>query len=108
MYHNPTFNDPTPIEGTSIHESPWSQTKVVRALDFETAALLRVHLSDDFSASTSWQDLSARLKNKGFYLKTDGARVHLHDCHSHVEICSCTFLGYPSAQLDKRFTALAH
>lgn len=105
MYHAPDFRDPTPVPHDSIDESPWSQAKVVRALDQETAALLRVHLSEDFSCAESWLDLSTRLKNKGFYLKTDGSHVRLHDCHSRVQICSCSFLGYPSAQLETRFNA---
>lgn len=108
MYHAPDFRDPTPIQQDSFNETPWSQAKVVRALDVETAALLRAHLAEDFGHAESWGDLSNRLKNKGFYLKTDGSRVQLHDSHSHVHICSCRFLGYPSHQLESRFNARHH
>jgi len=108
MYHDPNFRPPSSSEGDRFEETPWSQARVVQDMDFETAALLRVHLSEDFSTSESWLDLSKRLKNKGFYLKTNGQKVHLHDCHSHVDICSCQFLGYPSRQLETRFNQAKH
>ena len=108
MYHEPEFRASTASQADSFEESPWSQTRVVRQMDVETAALLRVHLSEDFSPAGSWLDLSKRLKNKGFYLKTNGRNVHLHDCHSHVDICTCRFLGYPSRQLETRFNEIKH
>jgi|GEM_PF-3261702 len=108
MYHDPDFPQSRPSDVDRFDESPWSQARVVQQMDFETAALLRVHLSEDFSSSKSWLELSKRLKNKGFYLKTNGTNVHLHDCHSHVDICSCQFLGYPSRQLESRFNQTKH
>lgn len=108
MFHDPHIRPATPSDGSRFEETSWSQARVVRKMDFETAALLRVHLSEDFSKSESWMDLSKRLKDKGLYLKTNGRNVHLHDSHSHVDICSCQFLGYPSQQLESRFNQTKH
>lgn len=108
MFANQKFEDATPVVYDSFHENAWASTRVVRSLDVETAALLRMHLQEDFSDAASWSDLAQRLKNKGFYMKTDGATVRLHDCHSHVEICSCSFLGFPSSQLEARFNMVRH
>ena len=108
MFSNQNFDDGTPVPFDSYQESAWSSARVVRSLDVETAALLRMHMQDDFSNATCWQDLGERLKNKGFYLKTDGETVRLHDSHSHVEICSCSFLGFPSSQLEARFNETRH
>ena len=108
MFANPAFENAAPVVFDSYQESAWSSTRVVRSLDVETAALLRMHLNEDFSNASSWSDLSHRLKNKGFYLKTDGTSVRLHDRHSHVEICSCSFLGFPSLHLEGRFNTSHH
>lgn len=108
MFANPAFDDATPVVFDAYLESAWSSKRVVRSLDVETAALLRMHLHEDFTNASSWQDLSSRMKNKGFYLKTDGATVRLHDCHSHVEIGTCSFLGFPSSQLEARFNTVVH
>ena len=108
MYANDKFDSATPVAFDSFQESAWTSARVVRSLDVETAALLRIHLYEDFTSASSWQDLSTRLKNKGFYLKTNGHSVRMFDCHSQVEICSCSFLGHPSAQLEARFNTTHH
>lgn len=108
MFANENFENAAPVMIDSYQESAWSSARVVRSLDVETAALLRMHMYDDFSNASSWQDLCERLKNKGFYLKTDGSTVHMHDAHSQVDICSCSFLGFPSAQLEARFNETHH
>ncbi|MDG2339857.1 MAG: hypothetical protein P8L32_01495 [Paracoccaceae bacterium] len=79
MFANPAFEDASPVVVDHYLESAWSSARVVRSLDVETAALLRMHLHEDFTSAASWQDLSSRMKNKGFYFKTDGATVRLHD-----------------------------
>lgn len=108
MFANQNFDNAAPIAFDSFQESAWSSARVVPSLDVETAAMLRMHMHEDFSNALSWQDLSERLNNKGFYLKTDGTTVRIHDTHSHVEICTCSFLGFPSAQLEARFNETRH
>jgi len=93
-------------QDVSFKQSAWASAKVTDRLDTEMAVSLRMHLYDEFSKARSWFDLRRRLKSKGFYLKQEKNSVHLRDAYSNVDICSCRFLGFPSAQLTTRFAKL--
>ncbi|WP_209279379.1 hypothetical protein [Parasedimentitalea huanghaiensis] len=70
------------------------------------AVSLRTYVYDEFSKARSWLDLRRRLISKGFYLKQGKDSVRLRDAYSNVDICSCRFLGFPSAQLTTRFAEM--
>ncbi len=106
MFDKPQPGTAPRLAPHNAQPSAWSSARINRSLDQEMAALLRAHLVPDFDQAQNWADLAKRLRAKGFYLKTDGQRVRLHDCHSHVQICSCRFLGFPSARLEARFNRL--
>lgn len=78
--------------------------EAVQHMSAETAAKLRILLSEDFSAATSWQNLANMLLSKGYYMRFRDSDILIHDCHSHVRICSTQFLGYPANSLEDRFS----
>jgi hypothetical protein len=90
----------------SYKQSAWASAKLTERLDSEMAVSLRVHLHEEFLAARSWFDLRRRLIGKGFYLTQAGDSVRLRDAYSDVDICSCSFLGFPSAKLTSRFALL--
>ncbi len=102
---NMTRQDPALSLGqaTQFAQSAWASARVTKRLDSEMAMLLRSHLHFVFESAADWLDLSARLKDHGYYLKRYGSGTMICDSHSHVEICRCGFLGYPTAELSERF-----
>lgn len=68
-------------------------------MDVETAASLRCYLSGDFNAARSWDALVTTLSAKGFSLHFDGDRLVLVNDHTGVQLCTCTYLGFPFAEL---------
>lgn len=102
------FRNPFPILRKSKPAPKAPSARIVRKLNPETAAKLRLYLSDDFGTATSWQDLANKLLSKGFYLRFLDTDILVHDCHSHVRICSSQLLGYSSQQLESRFSATHH
>lgn len=93
-----------PVQRSSRSKKHVTPKRVVRSMNPETAAKLRILLNDDFSTATSWQDLGNKLLSKGFYLRTLDGDILIHDCHSHVRICSSQFLGYPSSVLEEKLS----
>lgn len=84
-------------------QSAWGNTSGVELMDSEMAASLRMHLHAVFSSATCWEDLSAQLRKRGFYLRAAKSRLWLCDCTTRAAICSCRFLGFPSHLLSSRF-----
>ncbi|MBY6141366.1 hypothetical protein KUV26_18155 [Leisingera daeponensis] len=86
--------------------SAWATARIHKRLDSEMAAQLRMLLAGSFQTARSWLELRKGLKQHGFYLCRSGLRLLLCDMHSHVEICSCRFLGFPAAVLEQRLGSL--
>lgn len=87
-------------------QTAWASARIHKRLDSEMAAQLRMLLSGVFEAAQSWLELRKGLKQHGFYLRRRGLRLFLCDIHSHVEICSCRYLGFPAAVLEQRLGRL--
>lgn len=83
-------------------QTAWANARIHKRLDSEMAAQLRMLLGDVFRSARNWLELRKELKQHGFYLRRKGLRLLLCDSHSHVEICSCRFLGFPVAMLEQR------
>ncbi|MFS4581389.1 hypothetical protein [Phaeobacter sp. C3_T13_0] len=96
---------PETVDATQgrIGESAWATARNGSRLDTEMAAQLRMVLSESFRTARSWLDLIRALRSKGFYLQQSEGRIRLRDAHSHIEICTCRFLGFPGAELEARF-----
>ncbi|APG45591.1 hypothetical protein [Phaeobacter porticola] len=90
---------------TGIGESAWASARTSSRLDAEMVAQLRMVLSESFRTAKNWLDLIRALRSKGFYLQRDQDRMRLRDANSHVEICTCRFLGFPGKELEARFGA---
>ncbi|MFV1464486.1 MULTISPECIES: hypothetical protein [unclassified Phaeobacter] len=89
----------------SSGETAWATARNGSRLDAEMAAQLRMVLSESFRTAKNWLDLIRALRSKGFYLERSDGRTRLRDAHSHVEICTCRFLGFPGKELEVRFGA---
>lgn len=70
-------------------------------MDFETSVYLRCHLAEDFTNTTSWDELIGRLFEKGFYLKFVNDRLVLVNEHTGVHLCTCRYLGFDFASLTR-------
>ncbi|ATG34276.1 MULTISPECIES: hypothetical protein [Phaeobacter] len=90
-------------EHISAGESAWATARNSSRLDAEMAAQLRMVLSESFRTAKTWLELIRALRIKGFYLERKDGRMRLRDAHSHVEICTCRFLGFPGGELETRF-----
>jgi len=87
----------------TFKQSGWASARTSNRWNTEMAVSLRMYLWEEFTKARSWLDLRRRLVSKGFYLKQEKNSVHLRDAYSNVDICSCRFLGFPSAQLTTKF-----
>ena len=87
----------------AMAQTAWSSASDQSRLDTEMVIQLRISLSPVFESATSWSELRSALQAKGFYMKRAKGHMHLYDGLSHVQICTCSFLGYPSETLDARF-----
>jgi hypothetical protein len=97
----------TPVPNGSFAPSAWTSARIFGRMDSEMAAWLRMHLFGAFSDAKNWDELNKKLHHFGFYLQRKGAQMWLLDCHSHVEICTCSFLGFPSSELKLRLGTVA-
>jgi hypothetical protein len=102
MFNRADFKDASAVS-IGTQQSGWASAREARQLDSEMAAMLRMHLHEDFSSADGWSDLKDRLKQKGFYLSAGNRGLRLRDTHSHVDICSSRFLGFPEQTLERRF-----
>ena len=93
-------------QDVTFKQSGWASARASNRWNSEMEVSLRMYLWEEFSKARSWLDLRRRLVSKGFYLKQVANSVHLRDAYSNVDICSCRFLGFPSAQLTSRFATM--
>lgn len=89
-------------------QASYASARITKELDPELGSWLRSHLSEVFTRSQTWEELTDKLRHRGFYLKRGDDHLWLSDSHSQIHICSCSFLGYPSTQLESRFGARFH
>ncbi len=100
MLHANTDDDAKPTD--PLAQSAWASQRIQRQIDSEMTALLRTHLATVFESAQDWDDLATKMAGRGYYLKPKDNALFVCDNHSHVEICRCGVLGYPSAQLKSR------
>ena len=91
-----------------MEQSACASARAANRLDSEMAAHLRMHLAKVFLSALNWAELEAALGERGFYLERYASKMWLCDCYSHVKICSCSFLGHPSALLETRLGTPPH
>jgi len=87
----------------AMQQTAWSSASDEDRMDTEMAIQLRILLTPPFQEATTWSELRSGLQDKGFYMKRTNGHMHLYDAQSHVKICTCGFLGFPSADLEQRF-----
>ncbi|MEM7596961.1 MAG: hypothetical protein AAF382_04630 [Pseudomonadota bacterium] len=66
---------------------------------------LKSRLLSDFLQSTTWTDLKARLKKRGFCLVASGGGLALHDRETGRRICNTAQLGFEYSKLVKKMRA---
>lgn len=87
----------------AMQQTAWSSASDQHRMDTEMAIQLRILLTPNFQEAKTWSELRSGLQNKGFYMKRTKGHMHLFDAQSHVKICTCAFLGFPSKDLEQRF-----
>lgn len=97
------FRKPSPVDNPQPASAKPAPACAIQSMSAETGLKLRLLLRDDFTAANSWGDLSNRLLEKGFYIRTQDGEILIHDCISHLKICSSQFIGCPSNVLEDRF-----
>ncbi|WP_083099399.1 aspartate-semialdehyde dehydrogenase [Pseudophaeobacter leonis] len=98
------FERETQTTGDSaMQQTAWSSASDQDRMDTEMAIQLRIMLTPDFQRAKTWSELRSGLQDKGFYMKRTKGHMHLFDAQSHVKICTCGFLGFPSSDLEQRF-----
>lgn len=70
--------------------------------DSETLALLRGFLRPILEDATSWQDLRARLANKGYRVAFRSGHLALVNAESDKAICTGSMLGVPLRDIAQR------
>jgi len=93
-------------QDVTFKQSGWASARSNNRWNTEMEISLRMHLWEEFTKARNWLDLRRRLVSKGFYLKQEENSVRLRDAFSNVDICSCRFLGFPSAQLTTKFEGM--
>ena len=78
--------------------------KKVKTLEVEVAPV-RAELAGDIAAATSWLDLQARFRNKGYVLRPLGSGLSLFRLVGDARICSASALGPGYGDLKQRFGA---
>ncbi|MEL7279647.1 MAG: hypothetical protein AAFY35_02105 [Pseudomonadota bacterium] len=63
---------------------------------------LKSRLLPDFLNATTWPDLKARLRQRGFCLVASGGGLALHDRDSGRRICKASQLGFGYSKLMKK------
>lgn len=76
----------------------------VRA-DERLLAPLRARLAGDLAEAKGWNDLQARLKEKGFELRAAGGGLALHRSLGGGRLCKASELGFSYSRLMQRFGA---
>ena len=68
-------------------------------------AMLRARFAEDFAYAQSWQDLQARLKEKGAHLQEAGGGLVVATWPARQRLCKASQVGASIAQLARRFRA---
>ncbi|MGR3621986.1 aspartate-semialdehyde dehydrogenase [Pseudophaeobacter sp.] len=98
------FERETQTTGDSaLQQTAWSSACDQDRMDTEMAIQLRILLTPHFQKAKTWSELRSGLKVMGFYMKRTKGHMHIFDSASHVQICTCAFLGFPSQELEERF-----
>jgi len=87
----------------AMGQTAWSSACHEDRMDTEMAIQLRILLTPEFQNASTWAELRSGLQDKGFYMKRSKGHMHIYDAESHVKICNCAFLGFPSKDLEQRF-----
>ncbi|MDE4133468.1 aspartate-semialdehyde dehydrogenase [Phaeobacter sp. QD34_3] len=103
MYSHDFERETMTTGDAAMAQTAWSSACDQSRLDTEMVIQLRISLIPIFETATCWSDLRSALQAKGFYMKRAKGHMHLYDGHSHVKICTCSSLGYPSEELEQRF-----
>lgn len=74
----------------------------VRA-DERLVAPLRARLAGDLAYAAGWDDLQARLRDKGYILREAGGGLALHDWPMDRRLCKASELGFSHGRLARRF-----
>jgi len=74
----------------------------VRA-DERLVAPLRARLAGDLAYAADWDDLQARLRDKGYILREAGGGLALHDWPADRRLCKASELGFSHGRLARRF-----
>ena len=107
MYSHDFERETVTTGDAAMAQTAWSSACDQSRLDTEMMIQLRISLCPIFDDATSWSELRSALQAKGFYMKRAKGHMHLYDGHSHVQICTCSFLGYPVEELEQRFKKTA-
>ncbi len=107
MYSHDFERETVTTGDAAMAQTAWSSACAQSRLDTEMMIQLRISLCPIFDDATSWSELRSALQAKGFYMKRAKGHMHLYDGHSHVQICTCSFLGYPAEELEQRFKKTA-
>lgn len=107
MYSHDFERETVTTGDAAMAQTAWSSACDQSRLDTEMMIQLRISLCLIFDDATSWSELRSALQAKGFYMKRAKGHMHLYDGHSHVQICTCSFLGYPAEELEQRFKKTA-
>ncbi|MEM7732529.1 MAG: hypothetical protein AAF280_07065 [Pseudomonadota bacterium] len=68
-------------------------------------APLRARLAGDLAQARTWEDLSHRLKGKGYCLVAAGGGLALHDRETGRRVCKASELGFSYSKLAMRIGA---
>ncbi|MBO6789137.1 MAG: hypothetical protein JJ894_01235 [Dinoroseobacter sp.] len=87
---------------TELRKARKKVRKRMRTLEVEVAPV-RAELARDLAEATSWYDLQARLRNKGYFLRPAGSGLSLVRLIGDARICSASALGPGYGALRERF-----
>lgn len=71
--------------------------------DERLVAPLRARLAGDLAFASGWNDLQARLRDKGYILREAGGGLALHDWPADRRLCKASELGFSHGRLARRF-----
>lgn len=103
MYSKDFERETVTTGDAALQQTAWSSASHQDRMDTEMAIQLRILLTPHFQKAKTWRELRSGLQVAGFYMKRTKGHMHIFDCASHVQICTCAFLGFPSEELEQRF-----
>ncbi len=103
MYSKDFERETVTTGDAALQQTAWSSASDQDRMDTEMAIQLRILLTPQFKKAKTWSELRSGLQVAGFYMKRSKGHMHIYDSASHVQICNCAFLGFPSKDLGERF-----